>query len=183
MNQEAIKYIHEEDTHNLESPSIIVPHIVDALKPESVVDIGCGIGTFLHEFKRLGVNEVLGLDGKWVDKSKLLINTNEFVEADLELPIRLDKTFDLVLSLEVAEHLSPLSATEFVKSLTRLGKKIVFSAAIENQIGQNHLNEQPFSYWKKLFETEGYIALDFFRPIYWNNDSVQWWYKDRKSVV
>ena len=178
-----IKYIHEISTHNLVSPEIIVPVLIELFNPKSVIDIGCGIGTFLYQFKKLGVNEVLGLDGDWVSKKKLLINQQEFVETDLEKPINLVKTFDLVLCLEVAEHLSENAADVIVNSLVNLGKIIVFSAATTKQGGQNHLNEQPFEYWKVKFEEKGYSVIDFFRPIFWNNKKIQWWYKQNMFLI
>jgi SAM-dependent methyltransferase len=178
-----IKYIHEDDTHNLQSPGIIVPYLVDKFKPDSVIDIGCGIGTFLHVFKNHGVKNVLGVDGKWVNRKQLYINEEEFLEANLEEPIRLNKIYDLVISLEVAEHLSPSSADVFVDSLTSLGKIIVFSAATGKQGGQNHLNEQPFAYWKEKFRAKGYSAIDFFRPFFWNDERIQWWYKQNMFLV
>src|SRR5882724_5560989 len=124
-NNPYIKYVHEEDAHNLRSPSIIVPYLVDKFKPTSVIDVGCGIGTFLHVFKQQGVKEVLGIDGKWVNRKQLYIPEEEFLEVNLEEPIKLDKTYDLVLCLEVAEHLAPTAADLLVDSLGSLGKKIV----------------------------------------------------------
>ena len=180
---QSVKYIHEESTHNLLSPSKIVPFIVKLLKPKSVIDVGCGIGTFLFKFKECGVEEVIGVDGKWVDKQKLMISSHEFLETDLELPIQLNKEFDLVVCLEVAEHLSENSANTLINSLTGLGKVIVFSAAIEKQGGQNHINEQNFSYWKKKFESNNYSVIDIFRPEFWNDKDVQWWYKQNMFLI
>lgn len=86
------RYIHEEEIHNLKDPDLIVPEIIRLLNPKSVVDIGCGIGTFLHVFKRLGVKDVLGIDGPWVDKDLLYkyIDPSEFKEFNLEEKIQLD---------------------------------------------------------------------------------------------
>lgn len=178
-----IKYIHQRDTHNLHSPNVIVPYLITKFKPVSVVDVGCGIGTFLHVFKQYGVKNILGIDGKWVNKDQLYIDSNEFMEADLEKLVKVDKTFDLVLCLEVAEHLSIGSADTLVDNLTRLGKTIVFSAATSKQGGQNHLNEQPFSYWKEKFAIHGYRVIDLFRPAFWNEKTVQWWYKQNMFLI
>jgi SAM-dependent methyltransferase len=178
-----VKYLHEEDTHNLGSPGIIVPYLVELLNPRSVVDVGCGIGTFLKVFRQQGVSDILGIDGKWVDHSKLMIGEKDFLEADLERPIRLGREFDLVLCLEVAEHLVAESAETIVESLTGLGKRIVFSAATRKQGGQNHINEQEFSYWKKKFEGRGYKVIDCFRPHFWNMPEVQWWYKQNMFLL
>lgn len=179
----AVKYVHEADTHNLQSPSNIVPFLVEKFRPASVIDVGCGIGTFLHVFKEHGVKDVVGVDGKWVNKSQLYIDEKEFVEADLEKPIHIGRAFDMAICLEVAEHLAPSAADNIVESLTSLSKTIVFSAATDRQGGQNHLNEQPFSYWKEKFEKKGYRVVDFFRPVFWNNSQIQWWYKQNMFLI
>jgi len=98
------KYIHTENVHNLRDPELLVAEILKMLNPKSVVDIGCGLATFLSIFKRYGVSDILGIDGKWVNKELLFknINPNEFLEQDLEQLFILKKKYDLVLSLEVA---------------------------------------------------------------------------------
>ena len=113
------KYLHTESVHNLTAPQEIVPVIMNLLKPDSVIDIGCGVGTFLYCFKKEGVKEVLGVDGSWVNKELLskYLTADEFVEMDLEKEFRLQKQYDLVLSLEVAEHISENSADIFIKNL------------------------------------------------------------------
>jgi SAM-dependent methyltransferase len=179
----ALKYLHEADTHNLSSPELIVPYLIEKLKPRSVVDVGCGIGTFLSVFQSSGVEDVLGLDGQWVDRRKLMIGTEYFQVADLEKPIRLGRAFDLAVCLEVAEHLAPASADILIDSLTGLSKKIVFSAATRKQGGQNHINEQEFSYWKMKFEDRGYKVIDCLRPYFWNMEKVQWWYKQNMFLI
>jgi 2-polyprenyl-3-methyl-5-hydroxy-6-metoxy-1,4-benzoquinol methylase len=88
--------------------------------PSSAVDIGCGIGTWLSVFRELGVSKILGVDGTYVDKSHLLIDPEMFISHDLSQPLRLRQTFDLAISLEVAEHISPANAQTFVDSLTDL---------------------------------------------------------------
>ena len=173
----SLKYFHDEAVHNSSSPEIIVPYLIEILKPNSVLDIGCGLGTFLYEFKKHQVENIVGVDGSWVDKKKLVISSKDFVEADLEKPINLNKKFDIVLCLEVAEHLVETAANTIVDSLSNHSNIIIFSAALKNQMGQNHINEQPFSYWHKKFNAKGYDIVDLFRPVFWNDTKVQWWYK------
>ena len=173
------KYIHREFVHNTKSPDEIVPELIKLFNPKSVADIGCGIGTFLHLFKKHGVEEVIGIDGSWTNRELLhkYIEPQEFIEADLEQPIRLEKKYDLVLSLEVAEHLAPSVAETFVQSLVNSGNIIVFSAAAPLQGGQNHLNEQWLSYWKEKFARHGLKCFDILRPLFWDNPKIDWWYK------
>jgi 2-polyprenyl-3-methyl-5-hydroxy-6-metoxy-1,4-benzoquinol methylase len=52
---------------------------------------------------------------------------------DLEKPIKLSKTYDLVVSLEVAEHISEENADVFVQSLADAGKIILFRLQFQNK--------------------------------------------------
>ena len=175
----AKKYLHTEEIHNLKSPSQIVPVIMKIVNPHSVVDVGCGIGTFLKSFRDYGVNDLLGIDGKWTDMELLskYLKPEEFKEVDLEKKIDIGRQFDLAISLEVAEHLKKDAADQFIDTLTSLSKVVVFSAAIPNQGGQNHLNEQWPDYWAKKFEERGFLSFDILRPVLWNNPDVYVWYK------
>lgn len=92
----------------------IIPLIWELIQPQSVVDVGCGVGNWLSLFKEFGIQNCLGIDGEYVDRAQLQISPNEFLALDLNLPVRLDKSFDLVLSLEVAEHLPSESADIFI---------------------------------------------------------------------
>lgn len=57
-----------------------------------------------------------------------------------------NRRFDLAMTIEVAEHLTPVRADSFVEDLTRLSDVVLFSAAIPAQGGINHVNEQWQSY-------------------------------------
>lgn len=180
-----VPYIHIEAVHNLSAPREIVPYMMKWFNPASVVDIGCGLGTFLNVFKEHGVKEVLGLDGPWVDRTLLskYLEESEFMECNLEKPISMSKKYDLAISLEVAEHLSPASSDIFVSNLVSAGHLILFSAAIPYQGGQNHLNEQWPSYWEEKFAKHNYIFRDVIRPVFWNNPEVNWWYKQNMVLI
>lgn len=154
----------------------IVPIVLKLIHPKSVVDVGCGTGDFLSVFSEAGIQEILGVDGQWVDKKHLRIPESFFQSADLEKPLAIDRTFDLVVSLEVAEHLHASAAEIFIHSLTQLGPVILFSAAIPFQGGVHHVNEQWPEYWVERFEQEGYVVIDCIRKKLWNNPEVSVWY-------
>jgi hypothetical protein len=120
--------------------------------------------------------EVQGLDGEWVLDGPLEIPAELFQAADLARPVELGHRFDLVLSLEVAEHLPAESATTFVRSLVGLGPAVVFSAAIPRQGGVGRLNEQWTDYWAALFKLQGYEVIDCLRGPIWADERVEWWY-------
>lgn len=178
-----IKYIHSELELDLSSPKEIVPVLIQMFQPKSIVDIGCAYGAFLHEFNEKGLKGILGIDGDWVNQSKLMIDSSQFEMHDLEKKISLNKKFDLVICLEVAEHLAETCADILINNLIELGDIIIFSAAIKNQTGQNHINEQPFSYWMNKFNQKGFLFYDAFRQRFWNNTNIAWWYKQNMFLV
>ena len=142
-----------------------------------MVDVGCGTGTWCAEFLEQGVRTVLGVDGAYVDKSQLMIPPGSFLARDLAAPLRLDRTFDLAISMEVAEHLPPERGASFVDDLTRLAPIVLFSAAIPGQGGTSHVNEQWPSYWDGLFRKRGFRAIDCLRARFWDDPSIDWWYR------
>jgi SAM-dependent methyltransferase len=158
------------------SADVIVPLLLELTRPTSVIDVGCGVGTWLSVFRRLGVADIFGVDGPHVDVAALEIPPTSFRSVDLRQPLSLERTFDLVLCLEVAEHLPAESAAAFVDSLTRLGSVVAFSAAIPYQGGVGHVNEQWPAYWIGLFEEREFVVLDALRPRLWDNPHVEWWY-------
>ena len=156
-----MKYKHSAKLHNLESPRAVIPVITSLLKPKSIVDFGCGLGSWLRVFKDSGIDKILGLDGDWVDRTKIETSViDNFKEVDLEKEIKLKEKFDLAISLEVAEHLHKESADIFIENLTNASDIIVFSAAVPMQGGQNHINEQPLTYWVNLFDKYNYKFYD-----------------------
>lgn len=158
------------------SASQIVPIICKLIKPASVLDVGCGIGTWLAEFRNNGVTDVIGVDGDYVNRSQLLIEPDRFKPADLTKPVALGRSFDLAMSLEVGEHLPAASAAAFVDSITAHAQVVVFSAAIPEQGGTAHINEQWQHYWAELFEARGYLTIDSIRRHVWSNPKVESFY-------
>lgn len=170
-------YIHTDLVHNLNAPRELVPILMSMLKPSSVLDVGCGTGTWLKAFDEKGITDYLGVDGGYVDRQMLKIPITKFVPQDLREEWSLNRKFDLALSLEVAEHLPEESADRFVKILAAHGEAIIFSAAIPGQGGQNHLNEQWPAYWQQKFERHGFYFHDVIRPMIWANERIEWWYR------
>ncbi len=179
----------EERENSLKSAKVIVPLVLSIVNARSVVDVGCGVGAFLHEFRNLGIGEIMGIDGTIPGQDLLLIPEAQMLNRDLSKPLKLDKKFDLVVSLEVAEHLDPEFADVFISNLTEAGDVILFSAAIPGQGGTHHMNEQWPSYWAEKFERHGFQAIDCIRPLIWDNEGVDLIYAQntvlyaRKDVI
>jgi cyclopropane fatty-acyl-phospholipid synthase-like methyltransferase len=154
----------------------IIPLVLELVQPSSVIDVGCGAGTWLSVCKECGIEDIFGVDGNYVDKEILKIPKECFLSFDLKKSFHLGRQFDLVLSLEVAEHLPPESASPFIDSLTGHGNVILFSAAIPHQGGTQHINEQWPEYWMEHFQHKGYVTIDCIRKRVWQNPNVEPWY-------
>lgn len=168
------------------SAAAIVPFLLknlgaSATAIDSVIDIGCGRGVWLQEFAKSGAVNIKGRDGPWVLNDRLLIPPQSFEQTDLSKPFVEALRYDLAMTLEVAEHIHDENAESFVDNIVRLSDTIMFSAAIEGQGGQHHVNERPLSYWIKLFAERGYQVHDCVRPYFWDDANVCWWY--RQNIV
>ena len=162
----------------LRSARQVCPLVLSFFPVKSVVDVGCGEGNWLRAFLENGVPQVLGIDGDYVDRSRLMIPQERFLSRDLTKAIPADVgRFDLAVSLEVAEHLSSDCAGQFVASLAALSDMVLFSAAIPGQGGTHHVNEQWPSYWKELFQERGYIMVDCLREQIWDNSDIEAYYR------
>jgi SAM-dependent methyltransferase len=166
----------------MQSARQIVSLLEKYIQPHSIVDVGCGLGEFLTAFEEAGVKEVLGIDGAWVDKRKLTISPDNFMTADLTRPLKLDRKFDLAISCEVAEHLNETVADTFVDSLAKLSDITLFSAAIPQQGGTYHVNEQWPEYWAQKFRNRGFVSIDCLRMRLWDNPQVRFWYKQNLLI-
>jgi SAM-dependent methyltransferase len=159
------------------SAKVVAQPIVDIIQPRSTIDLGCGTGAWLAALTDRGVEDILGVDGPWVPRDQLVIPETLFRPHDLTKPFETDRRFDLALCLETAEHLPAEAAPVLVESLTRLAPVIVFSAAIPEQKGKGHVNEQWPDYWVKLFAERGYRCSTALRDLLWNDERVEFWYR------
>ena len=169
--------IDEEWKGSLTSARIVVPILLNLISPKTVVDIGCARGSWLKAFQENGVKTVRGLDGPWVDQSKLLIDKNSFRAVNLYESFEINGRFDLAVCLELAEHLPAKAAGPLIQALTLAAPLVLFSAAIPGQGGVGHINEQWPDYWQALFSQYEFRRLDPIRLHIWQDSRVAWWYR------
>lgn len=150
---------------------------LDGVVPRSILDVGCGCGIWLAEWRRLGEIDVIGVDGDYVDPKSLTIPLDNFLARNIALPFDLGRRFELVECLEVAEHLAAEHANALVDNLVRHGDLIVFSSAIPGQGGEFHVNEQPYEYWRDRFAERGYQLFDAIRSHIRSQSRIEPWYR------
>lgn len=158
------RFFEQADQTAVYSADGLIRHIAAVMPIRSVLDVGCGRAVWLAQWLRHGATDVVGVDGPYIDNKQLAIPPSNFQARDVTVHFSLGRKFDLVQSLEVAEHLAAEYADTFVDNLVEHGPLIVFSAAIPGQGGEHHVNEQPWEYWRVKFASRGYEVFDFLRP-------------------
>jgi SAM-dependent methyltransferase len=158
------------------SARVVVPLIAKRLKPASVIDVGCGSGAWLNVFREHGISDLVGIDAPYVQPQALRIRPHEFIARDLAETFRLDREFDLAISLEAAHYVPQERASALVDSIAALAPAVLFGAAIPHQPGGPGRNRQWPAWWAALFAQRGFRACDWLRPLVWEDEGVDWWY-------
>jgi len=184
-----VKNIYNEKFYSYQSePSYrsaqkVVPILIELINPQSVIDVGCGIGTWLKVFNENSIEDVLGIDGNDINPQKLLISEKKFRNIDLcSNGFQVIRKFDLCICLEVLEHIPERYSNNVINFLTTVSPVVYFSAAVPGQGGANHINEQWQEYWCRKFSERGYITIDAIRPCIWEIANVEPWYSQNSFL-
>jgi SAM-dependent methyltransferase len=172
-----IDYDHKQNFHPLEGAAVALPEIFGSNVPASLLDIGCGTGTWLRAALDLGVSNVFGIDGVRVAQEHLHVAKETIGYLDLAKPFNLGRQFDVALCLEVAEHLPEESSDGLISSITNHSDSILFSAACPGQPGQHHVNCHWPTYWQRLFNRYSYACDDSIRWQIWGDERIPPWYR------
>ena len=184
-------FFNAQSFESLESARIALPELFRHVRPQSALDVGCGVGTWLRAAGEFGVQDCLGVDGDYVDRRALMVPEELFLPLDLAQPGLAEAVaahrhppgrFDLVMCLEVAEHLPLDRSASLVDDLCRLGDLVLFSAAIPFQHGTGHINEQWPEFWAIQFRARGYACFDLLRRTLWGHPGMGWWYAQNLLV-
>ncbi|OFV99709.1 MAG: hypothetical protein A3F68_02260 [Acidobacteria bacterium RIFCSPLOWO2_12_FULL_54_10] len=175
-DREFYEFIHPGSS---QSAARVAPELINLFSPGSILDVGCGTGAWLAEFRKHGIADVIGVDGDWVNNNQLSIPQELFLGRDLRKPLTLDRQFDLVMTLEVAEHLPPERGESFVSDLVAFAPVVFFSAATPSgpDEGVGEINKRWPGYWANLFAAFDYLPFDYLRFKFWDDRLVEWWYR------
>jgi hypothetical protein len=125
------------------------------------LDVGSGAGGYVYWLKRRDLHAI-GVE--YSRSGRLLAH----LQGALTLPFdcaRKDMCpqlgpFDLVFSIEVAEHIPKSLENSFIDYIASKGRFVMFSAAQPNQPGQGHINCQPLEHWREAFSERGFSFSD-----------------------
>jgi len=150
------------------------------LKDSAVLDIGCGYGYLLNSFK--DAKEIYGTDisKEAVEMAKKQNPSFNISVADILKPSKLNKKFDLILAINVIEHLTnPKLGVKYIKSLlNNNGLMIIHLPTINNEFSKwiysktyakdpTHVFRPTGEEVKELFTNEGFELLQESYMPYW----------------
>jgi glycosyltransferase involved in cell wall biosynthesis len=123
----------------------IAKYVAENMPARSVIDIGCGPGTYVRALREAGQRAVgYDIDDRIKEKEADGLHCESLFDLKLAEPA------DLILCLEVAEHIEEEKADDVVASIVRnlaKGGFLFWSAAQPGQGGDGHVNCQPKQYW------------------------------------
>jgi SAM-dependent methyltransferase len=178
-----VDYDHSANIHGQEGPRQVFSSLIPGWAPSSLLDVGCGTGTWLRAALDTGVKDVVGIDGVEIASNSLLVPEKCFLVRDLTKPIDLGRRFDLAVCLEVAEHLEVEHAETLIQTLVRHSDCVVFSAAAPGQPGQHHVNCEPPSAWQGRFNDLGFCCDDEVRWRLWDETCLEPWYRQNMFIA
>lgn len=152
-------------------------------RPRSLLDVGCGIGTWMAAARAMGVEEVFGVDASAAADRLPDVPATSVLRCDLTRPWSMGRRFDAVLCLEVAEHLAAEHAPGLVDALVAHSDTIYFSAACPGQLGQHHVTLRWPAWWQGLFNERGYVCSDACRWSIWERSSIEPWYRQNMFLA
>jgi hypothetical protein len=172
-----VPYIHNEKEHSLAGPRTVLPLAFADANPASLLDVGCGIGTWLKAALDFGITDIAGVDGVKLPEEKLHVNPETIKQHDLTHHWNLGRRFDAAVCVEVGEHLDGEFAPTLIDSLVMHSDYILFSAACPGQPGQHHVNCQWPVFWQALFNERGFECEDTLRWKIWDDSKIEPWYR------
>lgn len=130
-------------------------------EPKTVIDLGCGIGSLIERLLVLGA-DCRGCDVGYRYAAKYMspeVRAVTFAH-DLSKPLIMDRLSDLVISIEVAEHLPEEAADMFCQNVIQNAGKWIYLTAAKSHRGKGHINPRPKEYWIKNMTAFGATYRD-----------------------
>ena len=146
----------------------IAQRIVEDLHPKTVLDAGCAMGHLVAALRDLGV-AAYGIDISEYAISMVREDVRPFCAvgslAD-PLPATLPERFDLIVSLEVLEHLPEADGKKAIANLCAHTDLFLFCSTPDDFEDPTHINVQPTAYWADLFAKNGMFRNFDYSPSY-----------------
>ena len=130
------------------------------INPNSVLDAGCAMGFLVEKLREKGI-EAWGVDISEYAIGQVAPSVKEYCWVG-SVADPFPRKYDLIVSIEVLEHLPPENAEQAVANLCAFTDDVLFSSTPYDYKEASHFNVQPVEYWAELFAKEGFTRdVDF----------------------
>jgi SAM-dependent methyltransferase len=138
----------------------IADRIVADIGPRRVLDAGCALGLLVETLRERGV-DTFGIDLS----SFAIANAADSVRPFLKegsIAADLEERYDLIVSIEVLEHMPPDEAEAAIGNFCRHTDDVLFSSSPLDYRETTHVNVRPPEYWAGQFGRHGFVRdVDF----------------------
>lgn len=137
----------------------IADNIISKYAPVTVLDMGCAFGYLVSALRKKGV-QAYGIDISEYALSQADEKIKPYIKAMSaldELPPEFPKKYDLVVSIEMIEHLYEEDGLEVIKKMTEYADRVLLSSTDNDFAEPTHVNVQPKEYWCEKFAEHNYF--------------------------
>ncbi len=157
---------------NLEEFQVFIRSAAEYIKkeyhPQTVLDAGCAMGLLVAALRDLGV-EAYGVDLSEYAISRVREDIRPYCAvgslAD-PLPNSLPRRYDLVVSIEVLEHMPEEDGKKSIANLCTMSDQILFSSVPDDTTDPTHINLHETPYWCGLFAKQGFFSAEEKKPLF-----------------
>jgi SAM-dependent methyltransferase len=151
---------YERTTGWIQAFDNLAARIVQDLQPRTVLDAGCAKGFLVEALRRRGV-EAWGVDISEYAIQSLPDQIRPFCRVG-SITEPLARRYDLIVCIEVLEHIPLREAEKAAENLCRFTDDILFSSTPFDYGEATHFNVQVPEYWGELFARQGFFRdVDF----------------------
>jgi SAM-dependent methyltransferase len=138
----------------------IADRIVSDINPRRVLDAGCALGLLVETLRARGV-EAFGIDLSPFAVSNAAAEVAPYLK-EASVAADFDARYDLIVSIEVLEHVPAADADEAVANFCRHTDDVLFSSSPLDYGETTHVNVRPPEYWAGQFGRHGFVRdVDF----------------------
>jgi len=143
-------------------------NIIQNFNPDTVLDVGCAMGHLVNALRERGVN-AYGIDISEYAISRVQTEIKSYckVFSVLDgLPCDFPRKYDLLVTIEVAEHLYEEEGDVYIENICKYSDRIIFSSTPYDIFEKTHYNVQQPEYWGKRFAKNGFFQNLSEKPSY-----------------
>lgn len=137
----------------------IADKIVEKYEPKTVLDMGCAFGYLVYSLRKRGV-QAYGIDISDYALSQADESIRPYLKSMSaldELPPDFPKKYDLLVSIEMIEHLYEDDGLKVIEKMVSYSDRILLSSTDNDFNEPTHVNVQPKEYWCEKFAKHSYF--------------------------